>query len=86
MNQTAAIINLFRKAKRCGSYENLVIKDGLDGWQPELYVLTIIIQIIRLFALGDWVPDRARIAAREIPESVPAEWSSVDIEWGMPSH
>ena len=61
---------------------NLVIEDDLDGWQPELYVLTVLIQIVRLHAPGDWLPARIRVATRGKPESIPAEWSSIDIEWG----
>ena len=61
---------------------NLVIEDDLDGWQPELYVLTIIIQIVRLHAPGDWLPGQIRVATRSTPVDIPAEWSSIDIEWG----
>lgn len=61
---------------------NLVIKDGVDGWQPELYVLTIIMQIVKLCAPGDWLPRRIRIATRDAPQNIPADWGSVDIEWG----
>ena len=60
----------------------LVITEAADGWQPELYVLTFIIQIARLCAPGDWLPRKIRIATRQLPETVPAEWNSVDIDWG----
>ncbi|MCP4287911.1 MAG: helix-turn-helix transcriptional regulator [Gammaproteobacteria bacterium] len=60
----------------------LVITESGDGWQPELYVLTFIIQIVRLCAPGDWLPKKIRIATRQLPEKVPAEWNSIDIDWG----
>ena len=60
----------------------LMITDAADGWQPELYVLAFIIQIVRLCAPGDWLPGRIRVATRELPADVPAEWYSVEIEWG----
>ncbi len=60
----------------------LVINEAPDGWQPELYVLTIIIQMVRLCAPSDWLPGKIRLATRSLPESVPAEWSLIDIDWG----
>ncbi|RLA42828.1 MAG: hypothetical protein DRR06_13555 [Gammaproteobacteria bacterium] len=77
----------YRLVKRSGQTwftRQLVITDAADGWQPELYVLTLIIQIVRLCAPGDWLPSRMRIATRQAPEDVPAEWSHVDIAWGWP--
>lgn len=54
------------------------------GWIAEQYVLSFIIQIIRLCAPGDWLPQRMRIATRPLPVSLPAEWSAVFIDWGWP--
>lgn len=62
----------------------LVIENTADGWQPELYVLAFVIQIVRLCAPGDWLPRKIRIATRQSPESLPAEWGSTDIDWGWP--
>jgi len=77
----------YRLARHTGQTwftRELVIRDAVDGWQPELYVLTFIIQIVRLCAPGDWLPRRIRIATRQVPEDVPAEWSPVNIAWGWP--
>jgi AraC-like DNA-binding protein len=60
----------------------LVITEAPDGWQPELYVITIIIQMVRLCAPGDWLPGKIRIVTRSVPENVPAEWSLINIDWG----
>jgi hypothetical protein len=52
------------------------------GWIAEQYVLTFVIQIIRLCAPGDWLPQRVRIATRKTPVSLPFEWCSITIDWG----
>ncbi|MCP3687485.1 MAG: helix-turn-helix transcriptional regulator [Gammaproteobacteria bacterium] len=60
----------------------LFFNETVDGWQPELYVIAFIIQIVRLCAPGNWLPCKLRVATRRSPISVPPEWSSVDIDWG----
>jgi AraC-like DNA-binding protein len=60
----------------------LMLTDSPAGWQAEQYVLTFVIQIIRLCAPGDWLPRRIRIATQERPTELPAEWSSIHIDWG----
>ena len=52
------------------------------GWIAEQYVISFVIQIVRLCAPGDWLPSRIRIASREKPVRLPAEWESVSIDWG----
>ncbi|MFK7902226.1 MAG: helix-turn-helix domain-containing protein [Nitratireductor sp.] len=52
------------------------------GWIAEQYVISFIIQIVRLCAPGDWLPSHIRIATRDKPVHLPAEWESVSIDWG----
>lgn len=73
---------LIEQSRQTWFARELVITDAADGWQPEQYVLTFIIQIIRLCAPGDWLPRKIRVATRESPVALPAEWNSVEVDWG----
>ena len=73
---------LVEQSNRIWFTRELVITDVSDGWQPEQYVLTFIIQIVRLCAPGNWLPKKIRIATRGAPVVLPAEWYAIDFEWG----
>lgn len=62
----------------------LAFKDHGASWLAEQYVLTFIIQIIRLCAPGDWLPRQMRVGALQTPIELPPEWTSIDVEWGSP--
>jgi AraC-like DNA-binding protein len=52
------------------------------SWQAEQYVVGFLIQIVRLCAGPDWLPSTIRICSRSTPCALPAEWASVEFEWG----
>ena len=60
----------------------LVFKGHGAGWFAEQYVLSFIIQIIRLHSVSDWLPRRIRIATLSLPVELPPEWSEIQVEWG----
>ena len=60
----------------------LVFKDHGASWIAEQYVLTFIIQIIRLCAPGDWLPRKIRVGTLQTPVELPPEWTLIDVEWG----
>ena len=62
----------------------LVFEGHGASWIAEQYVLMFIIQIIRLCAPGDWLPQNIRVATQNIPVRLPPEWASIDVEWGAP--
>ncbi|RLA26717.1 MAG: hypothetical protein DRR15_19365 [Gammaproteobacteria bacterium] len=62
-----------------------IFRDSGANWQAEQYVIMFVVQIVRLFAGNAWLPSRLRISSRSHPVPVPAEWSSIDIEWGQPT-
>jgi len=62
-----------------------IFRDSGANWQAEQYVIMFVVQIVRLFAGKAWLPSRLRISSRSHPVPVPAEWSSIDIEWGQPT-
>jgi AraC-like DNA-binding protein len=77
--------SLYRLVRRKGQTwftRDPMFSDSPAGWQAEQYVLTFVIQIVRLCAPGDWLPGQIRIATQPMPASVPAEWSSIDVDWG----
>lgn len=60
----------------------IMFEDSAASWQAEQYVITFLIQIIRLCAPGDWLPRELRIASQKAPAPIPAEWCGIDILWG----
>ena len=56
--------------------------DSAAGWQTEQYMLTVLIQIVRICAPVDWLPRRVRIATSPSAAPLPAEWSWIDVDWG----
>jgi len=62
-----------------------IFRDSGGSWQAEQYVIMFVVQIVRLFAGQAWLPSRLRISSQSSPVPVPAEWSSIDIEWGQPT-
>ena len=60
----------------------LVFEGHGASWFAEQYVLTFIIQIIRLCAVSDWLPRRIRIATLNKPVELPPEWNMIQVEWG----
>lgn len=59
-----------------------VFRDSAASWQAESYVITFIIQIIRLCTDDNWLPEKVRVSSHESPVPVPTEWTSIDFEWG----
>ncbi len=54
-------------------------RDSSAHWQAELYVITIVIQIIRLCAPGDWLPMEIQMSSREKGNMLPPEWQSTQV-------
>jgi AraC-like DNA-binding protein len=53
------------------------LKGHIAGWQAELYVVAFMIQIIRLYAPGDWLPEELQLYAREETDRIPQEWQGI---------
>ncbi len=60
----------------------LIFRDSAASWQTEQYMIMVIVQIVRICAGETWLPPGLRIASSDSPLPVPAEWASIDIEWG----
>jgi len=52
------------------------------SWQAEQYVITLIIQIIRICAGPEWNPPCIHISAVDEPRNLPEDWWQSDIKWG----
>lgn len=52
------------------------------SWQAEQYVVCFLIQIVRLCTGPNWLPPKIRICSQSAPCPLPAEWASVEFEWG----
>lgn len=55
------------------------------SWQIEQYMLQVFIQIIRICAGPNWVPDQVLINSRKTPQAVPKEWHGIQFTWGQKS-
>ena len=53
------------------------VTERIAGWQAELYVVAFMIQIIRLYAPGDWLPGELQLYAREEGDRIPQEWQGI---------
>jgi len=62
-----------------------IFRDSDASWQAEQYVVSFIIQIIRLCADPDWLPAKIRISSQSSLVPVPPEWSTIAFEWGYPA-
>jgi AraC-like DNA-binding protein len=56
--------------------------DSPASWQAEQYVISFVIQIVRLAAGADWLPRQMRICSLAEPGPIPTEWALIQIEWG----
>lgn len=63
----------------------VIFPDCIGRWQTEQYVVTVLIQIIRLCAGRAWLPTRMWLASSKHPLAIPVMWSDVEIEWGHSS-
>ena len=54
----------------------------LASWQAEQYIVTAIIQIIRICAGTDWLPTHINISSTDSPLPLPEEWSEINVSWG----
>lgn len=59
-----------------------IFPDSEASWQAEQYVITFVIQIVRLCAGDRWLPPRLHITSSKRPLRLPDEWSEIDIGWG----
>jgi len=56
-------------------------KEGAS-FQAELFVITMIIQIVRLYADSRWLPKSIRISSLSKRRKLPTEWNAIKVEWG----
>jgi len=52
------------------------------SWQVEQYMIAVIIQIVRICAGKDWLPDEIRVSSTELPQALPNEWTGCRVGWG----
>lgn len=62
-----------------------IFPDSDASWQAEQYVVSFIIQIVRMCANPGWLPAKIRIASHSLLVPVPPEWSTITFEWGNPA-
>lgn len=62
-----------------------IFQGGQRSWQVEQYMLQIFIQVVRICAGPDWVPDEVLINSRKTPQAVPEEWQGIQFTWGQKS-
>ncbi len=55
---------------------------GGASWQIEQYMIAAIIQIVRIGAGPDWVPDEIWVGATDKIKPLPYPWRQVKINWG----
>jgi len=55
------------------------------SWQVEQYMITILIQIIRLCAGPKWLPPEIRISSTGKEKPLPGEWEQIKVTWGSRS-
>ena len=60
----------------------VMFPDCVGRWQTEQYMVTILMQIIRLCTGNSWQPSWLGLASGSKPRAVPSEWSAIDIKWG----
>ncbi|SLN70613.1 DNA-binding transcriptional regulator AraC [Roseovarius albus] len=63
----------------------IMFPDCIGRWQTEQYIVTILVQIIRLCAENSWQPSWLGLASSAKPLSIPSGWSGIDIKWGNPA-
>ncbi|RKZ99812.1 MAG: hypothetical protein DRQ47_10435 [Gammaproteobacteria bacterium] len=56
--------------------------DEYQSWQIEQYMITRIIQIVRLCVSSDWLPDKLDISSSSRKLAIPKEWEAININWG----
>ena len=60
----------------------LMFGEKWKNWQTEQYMITIIIQIIRLCAGPKWLPPEVKISSSHKALPFPDEWKSIMFVWG----
>ena len=60
----------------------LMFGEKWKNWQTEQYMITIIIQIIRLCAGPKWLPPEVKISSSHKALPFPDEWKSIRFVWG----
>jgi len=60
----------------------LMFGEKWKNWQTEQYMITIIIQIIRLCAGPKWLPHEVKISSSHKALPFPDEWKSIKFVWG----
>jgi len=60
----------------------LMFGEKWKNWQTEQYMITIIIQIIRLCAGPKWLPPEIKISSSNKALPYPKEWKSIKLVWG----
>lgn len=60
----------------------LMFGEKWKNWQTEQYMITIIIQIIRLCAGPKWLPPEVKISSSHKALPVPDEWKKIRFVWG----
>ena len=63
----------------------LMFGEKWKNWQTEQYMITIIIQIIRLCAGPKWLPPEVKISSSHKALPFPKEWKSIKFVWGSES-
>lgn len=60
----------------------LMFAEKWKNWQTEQYMISIIIQIIRLCAGPKWLPPEVKISSSNKVLPYPEEWKSIKLVWG----
>jgi len=60
----------------------LMFGEKWKNWQTEQYMITIIIQIIRLCAGPKWLPPEVKVSSSHKTLPFPEEWKSIRFVWG----
>ena len=56
-----------------------VFQDSGARWQAELYVISFMIQTIRLCSSGDWLPQEIHVCAISPGDRIPPEWNGIKL-------
>ena len=51
-----------------------------NSWQAELYVSSMVLQIIRLHTAKDWLPPALRLSTSD-KRKLPRQWAGLSVEW-----
>ena len=62
-----------------------IFRDAQRSWQVEQYMIQVFIQIVRICADPDWIPDEILVNSQSKTQAVPSEWQGIKFTWGQKS-